>query len=183
MDKSLFSMIKDSEIQAKIEYNKIKKDTPLIIEKTLYDKAREKFKENRDSKLEEDIKEDENDILKQFLEKKSIKLVNGKIEKYDDAVEIKNEVLQKMKERVIARAKIIQERLQTQQDHLKHLEEQYQKKQEEKNERELAEVKFKIGILESRSSRFEALAITKFQELDSKLNNDPRLDVLKDRKW
>jgi hypothetical protein len=49
------------------------------------------------------------------------------------ANEIKNEVMKKMKERIIARAKIIQERLQKQQDHLKQLEEQYQKKQEEKN--------------------------------------------------
>lgn len=55
--------------------------------------------------------------------------------------------MKKMKERIIARAKIIQERLQKQQNELKMLEEQYQKKQEEKNERELSEVKFKIGIL------------------------------------
>jgi len=38
------------------------------------------------------------------------------------ANEIKNEVMKKMKERIIARAKIIQERLQKQQDHLKQLE-------------------------------------------------------------
>jgi hypothetical protein len=41
--------------------------------------------------------------------------------------------MKKMKERIIARAKIIQERLQKQQTELKMLEEQYQKKQEEKN--------------------------------------------------
>lgn len=55
------------------------------------------------------------------------------------------------------------------------LEEQYQKKQEEKNEKELSEVKFKISILESRSSRFEAMAIQKFQAMDERLNQDPRL--------
>ena len=97
------------------------------------------------------------------------------------ANEIKNEVMKKMKERIIARAKIIQERLQKQQDHLKQLEEQYQKKQEEKNEKELSEVKFKISILESRSSRFEAMAISKFQDMDHKLSIDPRLMILK--KW
>lgn len=97
------------------------------------------------------------------------------------ANEIKNEVMKKMKERIIARAKIIQERLQKQQDHLKQLEEQYQKKQEEKNEKELSEVKFKISILESRSSRFEAMAISKFQDMDQKLSIDPRLMILK--KW
>jgi len=38
--------------------------------------------------------------------------------------------MRKLKERMIARAKIIQERLQEQQNQLKQLEEQYQKKQE-----------------------------------------------------
>lgn len=59
------------------------------------------------------------------------------------------------------------------------MEEQYQKKQEEKNEKELGEVKFKISILESRSSRFEAMAIQKFQDMDQKLNADLRLAVIK----
>ncbi len=62
------------------------------------------------------------------------------------------------------------------------LEEQYQKKQEEKNEKELSEVKFKISILESRSSRFEAMAIQKFQSMDEKLNSDYRLQILKTEK-
>ena len=74
--------------------------------------------------------------------------------------------MKKLKERIIARAKIIQERLQKQQNELKMLEEQYQKKQEDKNERELSDVKFKISILESRTSRYEAMAIQKFQAMD-----------------
>ena len=90
--------------------------------------------------------------------------------------------MKKMKERIIARAKIIQERLQKQQNELKMLQEQYQKKQEEKNEKELSEVKFKISILESRSSRFEAMAIQKFQSMDEKLNADYRLQILKTEK-
>jgi hypothetical protein len=46
----------------------------------------------------------------------------------------------------------------------------------------LNEVKFKISILESRSSRFEAMAIQKFQSMDEKLNSDYRLAVLKTEK-
>jgi hypothetical protein len=72
---------------------------------------------------------------------------NEPVSSLDVAVEIKTDVMKKMKERIIARAKIIQERLQKQQNELKALEEQYQKKQEEKNEKELSEVKFKISIL------------------------------------
>ena len=90
--------------------------------------------------------------------------------------------MNKMKERIKERAKIIQSRLQKQQDQLKTLEEQYQKKQEEKNEKESSEVKFKISILESRASRFEAMALQKFQDMDQKLDIDPRLARLKEKK-
>lgn len=45
-------------------------------------------------------------------------------------MKVKTEVMNKMKERIKERAKIIQARLQKQQDQLKSLEEQYQKKQE-----------------------------------------------------
>lgn len=44
----------------------------MTIDKTLYDKAREKFKENRD-KVDEEINEDDaNDYLKPFLEKRGL---------------------------------------------------------------------------------------------------------------
>lgn len=104
----------------------------LTIDKTLYDKAREKFKENRNKEEEEYDQDDANDYLKPFLEKRGLN-VTEPINSNEIAVEIKNDVMKKMKERIIARAKIIQERLQKQQDNLKQLEEQYQKKQEEKN--------------------------------------------------
>lgn len=93
----------------------------LTIEKTLYDKAREKFKENK-SKIDDDKDlEDANDYLKPFLEKKGLN-PNDPVNNYEIAVEIKTDVMKKMKERIIARAKIIQERLQKQQNELKALE-------------------------------------------------------------
>lgn len=100
----------------------------------------------------------------------------------DKASKVKIEVMNKMKERIKERAKIIQSRLQRQQDQLKSLEEQYQKKQEEKVEKELSEVRFKISILESRASRFEAVALGRFQEMDRNLDADPRLARLKEKK-
>ena len=62
------------------------------------------------------------------------------------------------------------------------MEEQHQKKQEDKNEKQLSEVKFKISILESRASRFEAMALQKFQDMDQRLDSDPRLARLKEKK-
>ena len=101
---------------------------------------------------------------------------------YEVALDIKTDVMRKLKERMIARAKIIQERLQKQQNELKMLEEQYQKKQEDKNEKELSEVKFKISILENRSSQFEHMAMENFKDMDEKLDNDERLAILKTEK-
>ena len=46
----------------------------------------------------------------------------------------------------------------------------------------MSEVKFKINILESRASRFEAMALQKFQDMDQKLDADPRLARLKEKK-
>lgn len=46
----------------------------------------------------------------------------------------------------------------------------------------MSEVKFKIGILESRNSRFESMAIQKFQAMDEKLNSDHRLVILRNDK-
>lgn len=104
----------------------------LTIDKTLYDKAREKFKENKARTDDDQLEGDADDYLKPFLEKRGLSTTEP-ITSLDLAVEIKTDVMKKMKERIIARAKIIQERLQKQQNELKMLEEQYQKKQEEKN--------------------------------------------------
>ena len=181
-EKECYQNIRNEEGTISEEYKQMRNGI-LTIEKTLYDKAREKFKENK-SKIDDDKnEEDANDYLKPYLEKRGLNS-NDPVASYETAVEIKTDVMKKMKERIIARAKIIQERLQKQQNELKSLEEQYQKKQEEKNEKELSEVKFKISILEFRSGRFESNAINKFQQMDEKLNNDPRLVILKnEKKW
>ena len=93
----------------------------LTIDKTLYDKAREKFKENRSKDEDDQGSEDADDYLKPFLEKRGLN-PSDPVTSHDLAVEIKTDVMKKMKERIIARAKIIQERLQKQQNELKMLE-------------------------------------------------------------
>lgn len=58
-----------------------------------------------------------NDYLKPFLEKRGIP--KDKVLDVDTAMEIKNDLLKKLKERILARAKIINERLKKQQEALK----------------------------------------------------------------
>ena len=61
----------------------------MSIEKTLYDKAREKFKENRNN-VEEDMNEDDaNDYLKPFLEKRGLSS-SSPVHDYSVASDIKN---------------------------------------------------------------------------------------------
>lgn len=93
----------------------------LTIEKTLYDKAREKFKENKSRNDDDQLEGDADDYLKPFLEKRGLNPTEP-VQSLEVAVEIKTDVMKKMKERIIARAKIIQERLQKQQNELKMLE-------------------------------------------------------------
>ena len=179
-EKECYQTIRNEELTISEEYKQMRFGL-LLIEKTLYDEAREKFKENKAKDEDDQGSGNDDDYLKPFLEKRGLNPVDP-VTSYELAVQIKTDVMKKMKERIIARAKIIQERLQKQQSELKMLEEQYQKKQEQKNEKELSEVKFKIGILQSRNSRFESMAIQKFQAMDEKLNSDNRLAILKNEK-
>lgn len=132
-EKECYQTIRNEELTISEEYKQMRFGL-LMIEKTLYDKAREKFKENKAKDEDDQGSGDADDYLKPFLEKRGLNS-SDPVSSYELAVEIKTDVMKKMKERIIARAKIIQERLQKQQSELKMLEEQYQKKQEEKNEK------------------------------------------------
>jgi hypothetical protein len=143
METDCYKYMKDREEIAANETKQMR--LPVILEKTLYDKARDKFKQNLNHEDEEKEEEDVNDYLRPFLEKRGLP-VSGVLEAHQ-AKEIKDEVMKKLKDRIVARARIIQERLVKQQESLKQQEELYQKKQEDKNDKELADIKFKIGIL------------------------------------
>ena len=83
------------------------------LEKTLYDKARDKFKESS-KKNDDDLSKDAaaSDYLFPYLEKRKLqgeREINPQV-----AMEIKNEVMQKLKERLLSRAEIIQRRLEEQ---------------------------------------------------------------------
>jgi hypothetical protein len=65
-EKECYQLIRNEEGTISDEYKQMRHGN-LTIDKTLYDKAREKFKENR-NKVEEEInEEDANDYLKPFL--------------------------------------------------------------------------------------------------------------------
>ena len=70
MEKDCFNNIKGQEIQLGDEEKSLKEE-PLVLEKTLHDKARERYKETM-KKSEEEVSREQaaNDYLYPFLEKR-----------------------------------------------------------------------------------------------------------------
>ena len=185
MEKECVQQVKLQETTAKEDEKSVREDK-ITLEKTLYDKARDKYKENLKKKDEEAGKNaDTHDYLYPFLEKKGYL---GKNLSMKEALEIKNDVMNKLKTRLLSRADIIQKRLEKERDALEKQEQLMQKKgehitkEDEKTcEDNINAHNFKINILDQRATRFEAMALQKYAEMDQKLNEDPRLISLKQK--
>ncbi len=101
------------------------------------------------------------------------------------ALQVKNACLRALKERLIERANIIQQRLDEANAELVRRQTAYSRKQDhiDKNEEEeymrfVHESQFTIQILMQRRKRHEDLAVQKYIDLDGKLRIDPRLAIL-----
>lgn len=88
------------------------------------------------------------------------------------------------KERLLERVAIIQKRLEAENDDLLRRQQAFSRNRdhaegaEEEFERFCAEATFRIGILEQRLERQEALVTKKYAELEAALLRDPRLEVV-----
>ncbi len=83
-----------------------------ILEKTIYDKARDKMKQGKKADEEETQNEKEKDYLAPILKKLGLGTQDLNEEA---AVMVKNEALRNLKERLLTRAEIIQRRLESEQ--------------------------------------------------------------------
>lgn len=153
-----------------------------VLEKTIYDKARDKMKQGKKTDEEETTGTQEKDYLAPILKK----LGFGTQELNEEAaIMVKNEALRNLKERLLTRAEIIQRRLE---DEQKLLEQAYanlrrkgenQNAEDEKNyEREVQKANFRIEILTERASTHYKQSLTKFEELNDKLSRDSRLAAI-----
>jgi len=102
------------------------------------------------------------------------------------AINVKNEALRSLKERLLVRADIIQKRLEEEQKtleqayaNLKRKGEATTHEDEVKYEKEVSKANFRIEILTERASQHYKNSLKKFEELDQKLMEDQRLKVLK----
>jgi len=155
-----------------------------ILEKSYYDKARDKMKQGRKKEEEDTGQDDKKDYLHPVLEKLMYS-PNQKLNT-EQAMEVKNEALKRLKERLLTRAEIIQRRLEDETNKLQKAFQDLKKKgdnatdeDELEYEKKVTEANFKIEILTERASHHYKNSLTKFNELDQKLMNDPRLSELK----
>ena len=81
-----------------------------ILEKTIYEKARDKMLMGKKKEEEDTSKEQVKDYLAPILEK--FNYLDMELQE-DQALEVKNEALKRLKERLLTRADIIQRRLET----------------------------------------------------------------------
>lgn len=80
-----------------------------ILEKSIYEKARDKMKQSQVKKEESGESNKTNDYLAPILKKLSLEDKNDLDE--EAAIHVKNEALKNLKERLLTRAEIIQKRL------------------------------------------------------------------------
>jgi len=155
-----------------------------IIQKTIYDQAREQNKEEV-KYVEEEKKQDTTKI--DYLTPVLIELghENKTTLSSSDAVAVKNAVMQRLKDRLIHRSGIIQASLDKEREELQQRTAEYLRKgehataEEQKELDELvAQANFRIEILESRSQRHEEQSLEKYSNMDRELSRNPLLSAL-----
>jgi uncharacterized membrane protein YgcG len=158
----------------------------IVLTSTVYDTHRN---QDRLASREQAAREDEagassktRDYLSQFLRQ----FPPDKQLARDEALQVKNECLRALKERLIERANIIQARLDEENAELVRRQTSYARKQDHAMDEEYENAYytsvnaslFRISILEQRRARHEALSVARYIELDAKLRSDPRLAIL-----
>jgi hypothetical protein len=154
-----------------------------ILEKTLYDKAKEKRKHAAKNKIDE-----ESDNINSKDKVIALLAREGLLKKpqldFKEAVEIRKKIMDKLKERILDRANIIQKRLEKEKEQLAKEEANIRKavggkENEEKIEEKIKKLQFKILILDQRATKFEVQALQEYAKMDEYLNNHEKLAILK----
>jgi septal ring factor EnvC (AmiA/AmiB activator) len=128
------------------------------------------------------VEADEIDYLLPFL--LAVKCVDPNAPTEKEARKADRDCRLAYKERLLERVAIIQKRLEAENDDLLRRQQAFSRNRdhaedaEDEFNRYCAEATFRIGILEQRLERQEALVTKKFSELEQKLASDPRLAVI-----
>jgi len=106
---------------------------------------------------------------------------------FDEALKARDACLKALKDRLIERANIINNKLNEENTELSKKQANFERNQRDNNEtaeeefqRECQERVFRIQILERRLQQHEEAALKKYADMDEKLAKDPRLAILND---
>jgi len=100
-----------------------------ILEKSIYEKARDKMKQGKLKVTDETEDEKKQDYLAPILKKLNLDDKGGDLDE-EAAIHVKNEALKNLKERLLTRAEIIQRRLVEEQKKLENAYSQLKRKGE-----------------------------------------------------
>ena len=155
-----------------------------ILEKSIYEKARDKMKQGKTKIAQEDDKVVKTDPLASILKKLSLEDQQELDE--EAAINVKNEALKNLKERLITRADIIQSRLTEEQKileaafaTLRRKGEAMTAEDEQKYDNDIHKANFRIDILTERASQHYRTSLKRFEQMDNFLMQDERLKVLR----
>jgi hypothetical protein len=165
--------------------SRIMEEADIRLERTIYEVAVDRARSGaplEDEPEKRGAEEDDIDYLLPFLLAARCGDVANPSDK--EARKADRECRAAYKERLLERVAIIQKRLEAENDDLLRRQQAFSRSRdhaegaEEEFERYCAEATFRIGILEQRLERQEALVTRKCQELEARLLSDPRLAVI-----
>mmetsp|Transcript_16362 Transcript_16362/g.19352 ORF Transcript_16362/g.19352 Transcript_16362/m.19352 type:complete len:927 (+) Transcript_16362:60-2840(+) len=174
-----------------LQRRKEESETSLALDEPIFEAAPKKLQANKNKEgddTQREIKEGQTqptvDYLTPFLT--GLKDTTGVKLTKEEATRVRESCLRSLKERLLERANIIQNRLNVENVRLSKRQATFQRNAsrdadpaaEEDFERFCADTMFTIGILEQRLVSHEESALNKYKALDEKLGKDPRLAAL-----
>jgi dynein regulatory complex subunit 7 len=188
IEKSLVSKVKDRERDLSELLDVIQHEQASVkLERSMYDMTSSHVAQSGSaSKANEQSSAggDQIDYLSPFL----AQFPTGKLLTRKQALLAREDCLNSLKERLLERANIIQNHLESENELLKQKQAMHNraagagdadKQTDEEFAQFYEETMFRISILQARLARHEELALRKYAELDSKLRQDPRLSALR----
>lgn len=167
-----------------IEANRTMDEAEAAVEKTLFEVAVDRARSGvpLEDEAEKKVESDEVDYLLPFL--LAAKCADPDNPNEKEARRADRECRLAYKNRLLERVAIIQARLEKENDDLLRRQQAFSRNRdhaegaEEEFEKYCVETTFRIGILEQRLERQEAMVRRKFEELEARLASDPRLAII-----
>jgi len=158
-----------------------REEATVVVDRPVFETAREKKEDG--TPQDETGSTKAADYLTPFL----AHVVDPSRIQHDEAQRARDACLKSLKERLIERANIMMARLTEENSKLAKKQAAYQRNArdrdavaEEEFERFCSEAMFRVQILEQRLAAHEETALKKFQDLDAKLADDPRMRALQE---